>query len=725
MLRGGMRGYLAIVCAIAFVAHPVLARGGVLRGKIQDRSSAPIAGAIVSCLHSPEIAVASDFDGLFTIDSQRLCDTLVVSHSLYEGIVVSLESLLGPDTAVITLSEKTFNVESVSVVGRLPIARQTAVARITEMDIYRTPTAQGDPLKAVATLAASTSTTEMANPEFRGSPVGYAEVTLNRVPIENPVRYSQLTNVGLFSLFHPALLHNVWVYPSNPPVSVAKAISGLVDIRTKERLYSSSGYVSVGFGGAGCIVSRRVKGDETFIQIYANGQGSDLLTAMAPCAYPEVKSFYSGDLGVNLRVKLASHLHMNWYAYGVYDRFRGQSGSMNYYGSVSSDRWRVFNVVNLRHADARWGITSLDLGFDMNAPRTAMGNLAITEKRRRVYLSAAHRVVLRWMELEGGVLWDDHAYSCGGLVPRHRFLMNIEAPADSALMRQQHGTVDGFLFANFPFKENTINASLGAKIIQPTRKGEKLAYNAQAMLRVAFGHGHTLLFAGGHYASYSAATLYFPAAALLTSNQANADYEFRTERFTLRGAAFWKQEDVLLERYAASRLAASVEKASSWGGELTWEHQISPFWSYGVAGSAFQKRRIFAYLGEGDWNEWMYFVKSNVQFSHPRLFTLILSYRMHSGGSVAMVEEGRYVEELEAYVPLAVRWERRKLYQSLDLSISRMWMFKKCSVNLFAQANNLLNWPNVREYYYSSDYTEAIPLYLQRRNFYAGVVFMF
>lgn len=721
----GTGRYLTIVCAVALIIHPVLARGEVIHGKVQDRSGAPVAGATVACIHSMQVATASDLDGLFTIEANRLCDTLVVSHSLYEGTTVSLKSLLGSDTAIITIAEKTFNVESVAVVGRLPIARQAAVARITEMDVYQNPTAQGDPLKAVTTLAASTATTEMANPEFRGSPAGYAEVTLNQVPIENPVRYSQLNNVGLFSLFHPALLNNVWVYPSNPPVSVAKAISGLVDIRTKEHLYSNSSYLSAGFGGVGCIVSRRIKSDETFIQIHANGQGSDLLTAMAPRAYPEVKNFYSGDLGVNLRVKLASRLHMNWYAYGVYDRFRGQSGSMNYFGDVSTDRWRVFNVVNLRHAHLRWGITSINLGFDMNAPHTAMGYLDITEKRRRIYLSAAHRLVLRWMELEGGVSWDDHAYSCGGLVSRHHFLMNVEAPVDSASMRQLHGTVDGFLFANFPFKEKTINASLGAKIIKPTRTSEKLAYNAQAMLRVALGHGHTLLFAGGHYASYSAATLYSPTATLLSSDQANVDYEFRTERFTLRSAVFWKQEELLLERYAANQLEASVEKVPSWGGELSWEHQISPSWSYGTAASAFQKKPTFAYLGAGDRKEWMYFVKSNVQFSHPRIFTLTLSYRMHSGGYVAKVEEGRYIAELEAYVPLAVRAERRKLYQSFDLSINRMWMFKKCSLNLFALANNVLNWPNVREYYYSNDYTEAIPLYLQRRNFYAGMVLMF
>lgn len=719
-------GYQFIAaCVIVSLMHPILTNAEELHGRVQDQSGEPIAGATVACKHSTLVGTASDLDGSFTLTIDRLCDTLIVSHSLYEWITIALEELLGQDTAIITLAEKTINVESVAVIGRLPIARLSAVASISEMDVYQNPTAQGDPLKAVTTLAASTNTSEMANPEFRGSPAGYAEVTLNQVPIENPVRYSQLNNLGLFSLFHPALLNNMWVYPSNPPISMAKAISGLLDVRTKERLYSNNSYVSAGLGGLGCIVSRRLGSDETFIQVHANGQASDLLTTIAPHAYPEVKNFYSGDLGINLRVKLSPRLHMNWYAYGVYDRFRGQSGSMNYYGDVASDRWRAFSVINLRHSHTRWGISSLNLGFDMNAPRTAMGNLDIAERRRRIYISATHRIVLRWMELEGGISWDDHAYANKGLLPRYQFLMHTAAPTSFVETQWHHGTVDGFLFANFPFKKNKINASFGAKLIKPTCKSEGTAISAQAMLRVALGREHSLLFAGGHYASYSSASLYSPSATHLSSDQANIDYEFKTELFTLKSAAFWKLEAIQLERFIANQLEKLVDRIPSWGGEVTWEHQIVSYFGYGAAASAIQKKPSIAYVGKGKTRRWMYFVKSNVQFSHPRLFTLTVSYRLHSGGYLSRVAEGKFIAELEGYVPLTVRAEHRKPYQSLDFSINRLWVFKKCSLSVFALVNNVLNWPNVREYYYSIDYSEAHPLYLQRRNFYVGAVVMF
>lgn len=713
-------------CIIALLIHPTIADAEQLYGKVQDQSGEPIAGATVACLHSQQVCTASDLDGFFTLSIDRLCDTLTVSHSLYEGAIVSARQLLlGQDTAIITLAEKTFNVESVAVIGRLPIARLSAVASISEMDVYQNPTAQGDPLKAVASLAASTNTSEMANPEFRGSPAGYAEVTLNQVPIENPVRYSQLNNLGLFSLFHPALLNNMWIYPSNPPISMAKAISGLVDVRTKERLYSNSSYVSVGLGGLGCIVSRRLGSDETFIQVHANGQASDLLTAIAPHAYPEVKNFYSGDLGINLRAKLTPRLHMNWYAYGLYDRFRGQSGSMNYFGSIGTNRWRAFSVFNLRHSHEKWGISSLNLGFDMNAPSTAVGNLDITETRRRIYLSATHRLVLRRMELEGGVSWDDLSYAHKGLLPRYQFLMHTAAPTISEEAQWSHGTVDGFLFANFPFKENKINASLGAKVIKPTRKSRAIAFNAQAMLRVAFSREHSLLFAGGHYASYSSASLYSPAATLLSSNQMNVDYEFHTEIISLKSAAFWKLEGLQFERFVANQLEKSVDKIPSWGGELAWEHQITSSWSYGAAASAYQKKPSIAYVGKSETREWMYFMRSNIQFSHPRLFTLTLSYLAHSGGYVPRVTEGMFVPALAGYIPLKVKAQQRKLYQCFDVSINRQWLFKRYSLSLFALVNNMLNWPNVREYYYSNDYSEAHPLYLQRRNFYAGAMLIF
>lgn len=722
-----MRFPIALTYGVGLVMLPLLGSAGVvLLGHVQDPDGEPIVGATIVCKGDKTVGCTSNLDGFFAFNSLAMCDTLLISHVLYEACTLPTSSFANGDTLLVTLSEKVYEVESVAVQGRMPIARQMAITRMSEMDVYQSPIAQGDPLRAITTLAASTSTTEMANPEFRGSPSGYATVALNKVPIENPVRYSQLNNLGLFSLFHPALIDHQWIYPSNPPVTVGRAISGLVDIRTKERLYSSSGYVSVGLGGAGCIFSQRLRSDETFLQVYANGQASDLMKAITPRAYPEVKSFYSGDIGFNLRVRLAPRMHLNWYAYGVYDTFRGESGSMNYYGAVRTVRWRVFNVLNLVHTHSKWGVTSLNLGCDWNLPRTEMGNLAIREEKRRFYAAVDHRFKLRWLEVESGVAWEDCLYKYGGKMPRYPFLMGEAFPGDWVAELRRNGIVDGFLFLHFPIKAGDIfSVSLGAKAIKPLVKGSRVAYNAQAMLRVLVTKHHSLLLAGGHYASLGATNVYSPTPTMLASDQVNLDYEYCEDPYLLKGAMFWKRENVVVESYSGGLRDVALAIVPSWGWEGTWEQRVARYWSYGASVSVFQRRPVVAFVGLAEKMEWMYFVKANVQYSNSRLLSVTVSYAMHYGGYLSRVSEARYIEELDAFFPSVLRAERLKPYQRVDLVLSRQFTFNRWALNLFVMVNNVFNRKNVREYYYSNDYQHAYPLHLQLRNLYMGAVFMF
>jgi len=63
------------------------------------------------------------------------------------------------------------------------------------------PVSQGDPLKAITILPASTTTNETANPSLRGSSADRTRVILNGVPIYKPVRASQLNNQGFSQSF--------------------------------------------------------------------------------------------------------------------------------------------------------------------------------------------------------------------------------------------------------------------------------------------------------------------------------------------------------------------------------------------------------------------------------------------------------------------------------------------------------------------------------------------
>ena len=92
---------------------------------------------------------------------------------------------------------------------------------------YTNPLAAGDALKAITILPSSTNTDETANPALRGSSADRTRIMFNGVPIYSPVRNSQLNGLGNFSLFNTEMIHNMYVYASNPPLTFGNTSAGL------------------------------------------------------------------------------------------------------------------------------------------------------------------------------------------------------------------------------------------------------------------------------------------------------------------------------------------------------------------------------------------------------------------------------------------------------------------------------------------------------------------
>ena len=692
-----------------------------IRGLIVDREQSPIINETIICTQDSTQRSISNIDGLFELNHIKKGDTLRVSHFLYESLSIPIISLQPQDTIKIILTEKSQSLDEVVVRGVVPIARRFSASKMTEMDIYQNPIAQGDPLKAITGLAASTSTSEMANPEFRGSPAGYATVTLNKVPIDNPVRYSQLNNQGLFSLFHPSMIDTQWVYPSNPPITMGRTLSGLVDIRTKERMYRNSTYFSLGIGGVGAVLSRKLSNEENFVQLYSNVQFSDAMLALSPSSYPEVKSFYSTDLGINLRVKLLPSLALNVYAYGIGDKFTGESGDMNYFGSVGMGRTRFFNVLNLKHTHPRLGITMLNVGYDTNKSHTEMGNLDITEIRQNSYVSLDHKILLRTVEVEGGLSWSPYNYKIAGKMPLHRYLREGSNPQIPVEQSTYYGSADGYLYAYTPLQKNLIDVSFGIRAISPLNKDQRVHLSYQGLLKFHLSKSHKLLFGGGHYVSFASPNTYTGNSALLKSRQANVDYEYIQRQRSFKMSVYWKKEDLRFLSYDGGYTPQLVA-LPSWGGEVSWEDELASYWSYNLSLTAQKRKSLTSDFGIERTEEWTYFGKSVIQYNNPRYLDVSLAYSMHKGNFISRIDNGTYIRSLDGYVPTLISTHRLPHYHRLDFSVSKRFPLGNSMLNVFMTISNLLNQRNIRSYYYSPDYNEHHALYLQLRNVYFGCV---
>ena len=686
-------------------------QGLVVSGYVRDREGQPILGARIQRLGDSTQRVGSGLEGEFRLEGLGRGDTLLVSHSLYQPQRLLLARQLRLDSLVVQLRERAVALAEVEILARAPIAHRFAGERMTELDVYLNPLAQADPLKAVTALASSTAATEQANPEFRGSPASYSLVTINKVPIESPVRYSGLSNQGFFSLFHPALLAQQWVYASNPPITAGKALSGLVDVRSRQRLEASSTALSLGIAGVSVVRSQRLGSSRSFVQLYGNAQRSDLLTALAPESYPELRRFSSLDLGMNLRLQLAPRLVLQLYSYGLLDAFRGVTGTMNYAGEVRTRSRRFFSVLNLRHSSELLGVTSLNLGFDLQ------------QRAEHGYLSLEHKLQAWGMELEGGLAWDGHYYALLGQLPRYPGGFAPGAPARDAAGRGRYGSLDAYLYAYRPLLRGLLDLSLGLRYVHPMGQEDAPFLSYQGMLQLQPALGHRLLLGAGVYRAYVPPALYATEGLLCAARGLNLDYEYRHGARQMRVSVYLRREDVPYDSSWRLHGLGRRERRElpSWGVEYSWEDVLSPRWSYGLALSALRRQRAPLVAEQATQQEWGYFAKLHLQWSHPRYFTASLAYLAHRGPYLAKVSGAEQLAP-GIYVPRGLSWERGADYQRLDLQVFRYMSLGRSMLTLYASLSNLLNTDNVRERYFSPDYSTTHPLYLQRRALYLGAM---
>lgn len=242
-----------------------------LQGLVKDEQGRAVFAANVYLKAHPEKGITTDFDGKFSLATADKEDSLVVSFIGFKTRVIPLSTLKPNKSLLVVLQRKSSELVAITATAKDPVSEQFSVRKLNKLDIYLNPVSQGDPLKAITTLAISTNTEETANPSIRGSVSDRSRVLLNGVPIYKPVRTTQLNNKGFFSLFNPEIVQNLYVYASNPPLTYGNASAGLVEIQTTKSLLANQLQLSTTLGSLGAFLSQKT-GRDGFIQAYGNFQ---------------------------------------------------------------------------------------------------------------------------------------------------------------------------------------------------------------------------------------------------------------------------------------------------------------------------------------------------------------------------------------------------------------------------------------------------------------------
>src|SRR5450759_1297387 len=200
--------FLSILFFISIQAFPQ----SLLKGVVNDSKGNPVFATNVYVKNNPQKGFVTDPDGNFSITVSNESDTLIVSFIRYITTKIPLQSIPANEFLKVVLKEDSKTLAEVFITAQDPISEKFSVVKLNKLNIYFNPFSQGDPLKAITSLPASTTTDESANPSLRGSSADRTRVVLNNVPIYNPVRNSQINGIGNFSIFNPEIIHKQYVY---------------------------------------------------------------------------------------------------------------------------------------------------------------------------------------------------------------------------------------------------------------------------------------------------------------------------------------------------------------------------------------------------------------------------------------------------------------------------------------------------------------------------------
>jgi len=712
-----MKAYFSII----FLLISILSYSQTqIKGVVKNRKGEPIFAANVFLKSKPENGTTTNFDGEFTLRINDKNDTLIVSFIGYETKKISLKSLDLKKLLVVVLKSNTQTLEEVLITAKDPISEKFSVVKMTMIkDVYLNPVSQGDPLKAITILPASTTINETANPSLRGSSADRTRVVLNGVPIYKPVRASQLNNQGFFSVFNPEIISKQYVYASNPPLTYGNTSAGLVEIQTIKKLNQNQLQLSASLASAGFMLLQKIKKDLSFIQVYGNYQFSDAFVGIQKEKLPNIKNFNTWDAGINFHRKIGKKAEFNSYNYFIDENFNGTSEQFTYKGDVSTDKRRMFTVNNLKIYSEK-GVLSINSGTNTSKQHIKFGNIYSEQKTSQVYTSIDYKWhLLENTNLQFGVAHDFHRNKLNDSIPTYYYALSPNSPNDFKYTSIHNHILEMYLYTNWDINEKfTFSSGMRSNI--PV-ENQKYYFSSQLGLKYSINNKQSLLLSGGKYHNYSTPSYYSKKYNLLSSYQIALDYSYKRKNTLLKAATYFKNETGEQSVNAFFR----TDKINTFGIELFVEHNFYKFFKFTLANSFIDQKMTIDKKDYHGFKDFNYLLKTTIQYNNPKLFSIALTYTSRPGTFYNNITSSIFDSQTGFYEPIFsenLYSEQYYNYNRFDISLSKYIRLKNNAFIAFLSLNNILNVKNEKQVQYNADYSIKHFEDYQYRTVYFGLV---
>jgi len=604
-----------------------------------------------------------------------------------------------------------------------PISRQYSVRKMNKMDIYLNPAANADPLKAVAILPSSTNVDETANPNLRGSSADRSRIYLNGVPIINPIRFGSDNGLGGFSLFNTEIIDKQYIYASNPPLIFGNTSAGLVQIETNTKLDDEGQQYALSLSNVGFLYNKKI-GRGSFLQVYGNHQFDKPFLEANKKSLPRLNHFKTIDIGANVHKNINQALSFNSFNYFINEDYGIKNSSMNFTADADARKSRFFSVNNFDYSLGESTKLRLSTLFDYTDSEFNFGTIASNIYSYQYFTSLSGKSFFnRRFSAQYGLETSFFENKYREIIPIYFFAVSEKSPSVSNKQDVDFHYVEPYVYVNYDIKPNFGVSSSVRKNIFRDKEKDFLSYQLSSHFEFGEGRQNRIILAGGSYHSYSNPTYLNRSYNLLSSKQVAFDYYYEGEKFNFSGATFYKNEDgvFMLNNYE------EYDNIKTFGIELSVAIPIFKDFTLSMSNSYIDQKIL---VDDQKYNSQLnlkYFVKSQLIYSNPNIFTCALLFTTRPGNHFTPVHAANYHVGANDFQPVfgSPFSSVYPDYRRLDFSINKLIALNTSYIIAFLSVNNILNYNNESSTFFNENYSSMYFDYYQKRTFYIGAQIRF
>lgn len=710
---------------IHFVTLPLMLLAGLLttqvyaqnpkheiQGTVVDYSTGETLPGTNIILQSDILAgTTADGEGRFSLtvtEQQLTSDSLIISFVGYEERIIPVSMV--NDRQQIKLKRKSQKLSEALVVGRRIIAEEFTIKEMKQLDIYLNPVSKADPLLAVNSMPASTTTDESANISLRGSSPAETGVYFNDVPVYDAVRFSQLNGIGTFSIFNTAIVERMHVFPSNPPLEYGNTSSGLIAIQSHNNIpEQNQSSISLSLANLGGQTTRKLS-PETGVSVFANYQPSAGLIGVNEQTLSDLESFFSADAGIHAIHKFSDSSVVKLFNYTNTEGYEYNFRHASFRGIFDMQKKRNFSIANYIKNLPKAEFT-VNTGFSFSNEGYAYGNTDIEMDKRDMYFNINYQHFFNKLSLKGGITQNSRRQDMKGTFPVFGYALAADHPHVNHSQTREINLTEAFAYGKYEFSEKWVSGLGMRKNLAAGKQKDYLS--AQANMSYTYRQNHSLIFALGRYHNYTLPNAELETKTLYRSDQISLDYTFENQKAELTSALFAKKTEFgdLRETIRGLELFANV---------YMFSNRLNLQGSYTLV-DADRKSGETTYPTQYDMD---YFVRGSLKYRHPGNLNISLIMLYRQGTFFSLLTGKRYDDNLEVYEPFfAPKTDRVRYpdYLKADLSVSKMWSLSdKLGLITFINVSNVLNRDNIRDKIYNFNYTESAYEYFSKRTVYFG-----